>query len=41
MLEKADQPWPLFLGDKEFHDGFKRTLLELKPEWYGKMGWRV
>lgn len=41
MLEKRDQPWPLFLGDKEFHDDFKRKLLHLAPAHYGKMGWKL
>jgi hypothetical protein len=41
MLERREEREPLFIGDNAFHDQFKRKLLHLKPEWYGKMGWRV
>jgi pyrimidine dimer DNA glycosylase len=41
MLWKRDQPAPMFIGDKEFHDEHKRNLMHLSPSHYGRMGWTV
>jgi hypothetical protein len=39
LLKKDEERNPLFIGDKEFHDVFKRRLLQAAPAHYGKMGW--
>lgn len=39
MLRRADERPPMFVGDREYHDGYKRRLLLLAPAHYGRMGW--
>jgi hypothetical protein len=38
MLDHHD-PTPPWIGNRDYHDAVRQTLLKLDPKHYGRMGW--